>query len=249
MRFGRSFFNPKYFVKELRAYLGADSTLLTLSFTHLHFIHPLRSTPFTLETKSYAGSLPSLFMEEADCQRSSHPTNSFVAVGPKSSYYLQGHDYQAEAYEPVRKAISNNTKLLVFGCLRTSPGFTTTHVAEIDTGISKRMIAPWLACANFTLGNKTKVFRRKHGSCCSKAYSNYYANYIEENLLRTSRFGSTSAITGNAQDLYNSDTKAMIQDPSITVCRDPACSSCNAFRYDRLHRIPSFLFHRLVSSK
>ena len=116
----------------------------------------------------------------------------------KSSYYLQGHDYQAEAYEPVRKAISNNTKLLVFGCLCTSPGFTTTHVAEIDTGISKRMIALVGMCK--PLGNKTKVFRRKHGSCCSKAYSNYYANYIEENLLRTSRFG-LPAITGNAQDL------------------------------------------------
>lgn len=249
LRFGRSLFNPKLFIKELRTYLGGDSTLMTLSFTQLHFIHPLRSPSFTLETKSYAGSLPSLFMAEADCRRSSHPTNSFVAVGPKSSYYLQGHDYEAEAYEPVRKAIATNAKLLVFGCLRTSPGFTTTHVAEIDTGISRKMIAPWLACANFSLGNKTRVFRRKHGSCCSKAYSNYYANYLDENLLKTSTFGATSAITGNAQDLYRSDIRAMMQDPSVTVCRDPSCSSCNLFRYDRLHRIPSFFFHRLISSK
>jgi aminoglycoside N3'-acetyltransferase len=241
-KFGRKIIRPQDFLADLRSYLGPSSTIVGLAFTKARFIHPLGSQPFTLASKSYTGSLFQLFQKELDCIRSSHPTNSFVAVGPRANLYLESHDERSEAFLPIRKAIELSARMLIFGCIRSSPGFTTTHVAEQDSRVSQKMIAPWLSCAYYYRNGNKHVFRRSDGSCCSQAYSKYYSFYLEKNAVRSGLLGSTSALSGQADTLYKIDIDAIRLNSSITICDSPLCSTCNLFRYDRLYKIPSFLY-------
>lgn len=247
-KIGRKIISPQDFLTALRSYLGASSTVVGLAFSNSRFIHPIGSKPFTLSTNSYTGSLFTLFQNESDMIRSRHPINSFVAVGPRAQLYLENHDEHSEAFLPIRKAIELSSRMLIFGCIRSSPGFTTTHVAEQDTGLSKRMIAPWLSCAYYRRNGVKHIFRRWDGSCCSRAYSKYYPFYLDKNAVSSGFLGSTSALSGQADVLYKIDIDAIRMDPSITLCDSPLCSTCNLFRYDSLFKAPAFIFTKALYS-
>ena len=70
---------------------------------------------------------------------------SYVAIGKKAQLITQSHNADSPAYDPVRKIVEANEKCILVGCVGTSPGFTTTHLAEADLGYLKKLpILPWL---------------------------------------------------------------------------------------------------------
>lgn len=74
--------------------------------------------------------------------RSKHPTNSYVAIGKNAKYIFGNHDENSGSYEPIRKIVELEGKMILIGCVESSPGFTTTHLAEVDLGLHKRIIFP-----------------------------------------------------------------------------------------------------------
>lgn len=237
------------FVDAVMNVLGPSGTLVSLAFTKASFIRrPLIEDAFTIDKKSYAGALPNTILERSEHRRSSHPMCSYIALGAQAEEIISDHDAHTGAYEPVRKIMQLNGKCALIGCVKSSPGFTTTHVAEFDLGMHKRFIFPKLISTYYrTESGDLGLFKRRDPGLCSNSFSKFYAHYVSEGLLHTGLVGNAYSILANAADTYAVDRKILKLDPRFNVCDSLDCVTCNAQRWDRLHMLPQFLVRKFTA--
>ena len=237
------------FINALLDAVGSDGTIVSLAFTSGSFLRkPRLEDAFTIEKKSYAGALPNAILSRADSFRSMHPMCSFVAIGKQAEFITQDHDANSSAYEPVRKIVEANGKCILVGCVGSSPGFTTTHLAEADLGHLKRVpILPWLNSTFYIdRDGETKLFRRYDPGLCSKSFSKFYSQYVEEEILSTGYIGKAYSILVPAKKAYDIDMKKLREDKKFNICGNPDCRTCNAGRWDRVHHMPGYLIRKIA---
>ena len=174
---------------------------------------------------------------------------SYVAIGRLAEDFVEGHDENAPAYEPIRKLIAHNGRCALIGCAASSPGFTTTHLAEADLGLLSRVILPSLNTTYYeSTDGQLKVFRRKDLGLCSMSFSKFYSHYVTEGILTTGLVGNAYSIAAPAREAYAVDRRILAREPQFNVCGSDYCFTCNARRWDRLHKMPGF-FLRLIASR
>lgn len=240
------------FLDELLQAVGPTGTVVSLSFTKSEYIwNNSRLAPFTAKTPSYAGALPNAMIVHSDALRSSHPQCSFVAIGKYARFITEGHGPNSEAYAPVRKIIEINGKLVLIGCVSTSPGFTTTHLAEKDLSLHRKFVLPTLFGVTPYLDekNKRKLFFRTDPGLCSNSYWKFYSHYIRNELLNTGFIGSAYSVLANAKQCYDLEKEILGKNSKFNICDDPMCVTCNVLRWDRVHKAPGFLgrkFYRKI---
>jgi aminoglycoside N3'-acetyltransferase len=237
------------FVQALLEAVGAEGTVVSLAFTDSAFMRkPQIENAFTPQTKSYAGALPNAMLQHPDHYRSAHPMCSYVAIGRHAAGFTRGHDAAAPAYEPIRKLIAHGGKCMLVGCVASSPGFTTTHLAEADLGLLSRVIFPWLNSTYYRAPNgEVKLFRRMDSGLCSQSFYKFYAHYVSAGVLRTGFVGNAYSILVPAAAAYNIEHRILASNPQFNVCDSKECPTCNARRWDRLHKLPGFAVRRLLS--
>lgn len=237
------------FINALLDAVGDNGTIVSLAFTSGSFLRkPRLEDAFTITKKSYAGALPNAMLSRADSFRSMHPMCSFVAIGKQADLITQDHDANSPAYEPVRKIIEANGKCILVGCVDSSPGFTTTHLAEADLGYSKNLpILPWLNTAFYIdRDGETKLFRRYDPGLCSKSYSKFYSLYVEEEILSTGYIGKAYSILAPIERAYEIDIRKLRRDKKFNICGNSDCGTCNAGRWDRVHHMPGYLIRKIA---
>lgn len=232
------------FLNALLKAVGDEGTLVGLAFTETSFIkRGDSSTPFTLETPSYAGSLPNTMLAHPQAKRSRHPVCSFVAIGKNASQIVAGHGPESPSYEPIRRVIERRGKMLLVGCVASSPGFTTTHLAEYDLGLHRRIIMPWLSNVYYVdETGTTRLFRMRDGGLCSRSFVKFYSLYVENRILRTGHVGHAYSALVPASEAYDVDKSKLAMEPRFNVCVSPDCFVCNMRRWDRIHHAPLFLW-------
>jgi aminoglycoside N3'-acetyltransferase len=155
--------NRNEFLKALLESVGPQGTIVSLAFTDSTFLWKAKSLePFTLKTRSYAGAIPNTMLAHPESHRSLHPQCSYVAIGRHAAEIVAGHGPRSPAYEPIRKLINLDAKMALIGCVSSSPGFTTAHLAEIDLGYHKRAVLPGLMAASPYIDGegRVQIFRR-----------------------------------------------------------------------------------------
>ena len=227
--------------------IGKDGTLVGLAFTKSSFVKLDNSYIFDGKNKSYTGSFANLMLKYKEAIRSSHPTNSFVAIGKNANYIVSGHNEYAGAYEPIRKIMELNGKMLLIGIASDSPGFTTVHLSEIDLGYHKKIIFPTLNKVQYKDRNNTRVFKRTDLGSCSSTFYKFYSYYINNELLSVGYIGNAYSLLINAVDAYNVDYSVLRNEPKITICNNPDCMLCRARRWDNLKDLPIFVLRMLFS--
>jgi aminoglycoside N3'-acetyltransferase len=237
------------FVEALLDVVGPEGTIASLSFTDSAFIRmPKIGLAFTPQKKSYAGALPNAMLEHPNSYRSRHPMCSYVSIGKLAETFTKGHDEHAPAYEPIRKLIEYKGKCVLVGCVESSPGFTTAHLAEADLGLLSRVIFPWLNSTYYVAEDgQVKLFRRRDLGLCSQSYFKYYAHYVKAGVLKTGFIGNAYSVAAPAQATYDIERKILEKNQQFNVCEDRGCLTCNARRWDRLHWLPVFLVHRFLN--
>jgi aminoglycoside N3'-acetyltransferase len=237
------------FINALLDAVGSNGTIVSLAFTSGSFLRkPKVEDAFTIEKKSYAGALPNAMLSRADSFRSMHPVCSFVAIGKQADLITHDHDANSPAYEPVRKIVEANGKCILVGCVGSSPGFTTTHLAEADLGYLKKLpILPWLNSTFYIdRDGETKLFRRYDPGLCSKSFSKFYSLYVEEEILRTGYIGKAYSILAPAEKAYIIDIGKLREDKKFNICGNPDCRTCNVGRWDRVHYMPGYLIRKIA---
>ncbi len=207
-------------------------------------------SPYTLDSVSYAGALPNMMIAHPHSHRSLHPQCSIVAIGKHAQQLTDGHGPHSRAYEPVRKLIALKAKMLLVGCVSSSPGFTTVHLAEADLGLHRRRIAPWLAISRYVDEHGViHTFYRTDPGLCSKPFWKFYAAYVKSGHLTTGLVGKAYSICAPAAECYAIEREILANNKRFAVCDSADCVVCNALRWDRIHRWPAFLLGRLLRNR
>jgi aminoglycoside 3-N-acetyltransferase len=226
--------------------VGEEGTIVGLSFTSGFFIKKNKNLVFDGTNKSYTGAFANTMLKHPNAIRSSHPTNSYVAIGKEASFILKAHNENSDAYEPIRKIIELNGKMILIGCVETSPGFTTTHLAEVDLGLHKRIIFPTLNQAYYKKGHEIKLFKRKDLGSCSSTFYRFYGYYVKKELLQQGYVGNAYSILIDAKKAYELDCEILKGNPKITICDNPRCMLCRARRWDNLKDMPFYVIREIL---
>lgn len=236
------------FVDALLEAVGPDGTIVSLAFSDGAFIKKADpAKAFTPASPTYAGALPTTMLQHPEARRSRHPTCSYVAIGKDAEKITADHGPNSGAYEPVRTIINLGGKCSLVGCVRSSPGFTTAHLAEIDLGYHRYVVMPWLASTYYVdVDGKTKLFRRKDAGLCSQSFWKFYGHYVRAGILTAGYVGQAYSITAPAAACYEIEKTILAKSPRFNICGSPDCFMCNVQRWDRLHHIPIFIARRLL---
>lgn len=226
--------------------VGESGTIVGLSFLPSNFIRKDKSNIFDGTNKSNTGAFANIMLKHPLSRRSKHPTNSYVAIGKNAEHILNGHDENSGAYEPIRKIMELNGKMLLIGCVNNSPGFTTTHLAEVDLGLHKKIIWPTLNTLYYRKNNKVRLFKRKDLGSCSSSFYKFYAYYIQEEILYQGYIGNAYSLVVDAAKAYTVDCMVLKSNPKITLCTNPYCMLCRARRWDNLIDVPIYFTRILV---
>ena len=226
--------------------LGGEGTLIGLAFTPSYTKAKAAAHVFTSSTPTTTGAFANLMLKHPDALRSRHPTNSFVAIGKNAAAVLAEHGPSAGAYEPVRAVMNLGGKLALIGCAESNPGFTTTHLAEIDLGYHKRAILPQLKGAYYKEAGKTQFFRRRDPGGCSVTFSKLYPYYRKAGILNEANVGAARSLLVDARSAYEIDRRVLATDPRFNLCDNPDCGRCRLRRWDNLQDAPAFLLKRFA---
>ena len=181
-----------------------------------------------------------------DHMRSNHPTHSFVAIGAVSEQLLHGHSCQSETYLPVRKMIRYNAKQIRIGTMNTTPGFVTVHFAEQTLLLDKLVIFPWLNNVYIKINGNLKLFRTKSRGLCSKQQWRLFSYYVKSEILSVGRIGCAYSILSSMSEAYDIEKDVLLNDKTLLICKNVVCVSCNARRWDRLHRMPLWIIIKII---
>lgn len=242
--------NRNYFLQTLLNLLGPEGTIVSLAFTDSTFLWKAKSLePYTLKTRSYAGAIPNTMLAHPESHRSLHPQCSYVAIGRHAAEIVADHGPHSPAYEPVRKLVELNAKMVLIGCVSSSPGFTTAHLAEFDLGHHRRAVFPGLVAASPYLdqNDKVQIFKRSDMGMCSNSFWKFYGHYVRNGILNAGFIGSAYSILAPAKECYELEKKILERNAKFNVCEDATCVSCNALRWDRIHHAPGLVLRKIWS--
>lgn len=235
------------FIDALLEVLGPEGTVISLAFTNSYlFKRPRKDDAFDLTKKSYAGALPNAMIKRDDACRSSHPTCSYVAIGKHSKYLTQDHDHTSGAYEPVRKVIQLGGKNILVGCVKSSPGFTTAHLAEADLGMfSLNVFSGFVSVYYFDSADNLCLFKRQDLGLCSSSFYKFYAHYVNEGVLIAGYVGEAYSIMAPAEECYAIERDVLSKNKKFNICGSKDCFTCNVGRWDRVHHFPRYVLRKV----
>jgi aminoglycoside N3'-acetyltransferase len=242
--------NRNEFLKALLESVGPEGTIVSLAFTDSTFLWKAKSLePFTLKTRSYAGAIPNTMLAHPESHRSLHPQCSYVAIGRHAAEIVADHGPFSPAYEPIRKLINLDAKMALIGCVSSSPGFTTTHLAEADLGHHKKAVFPRIMAASPYIdeNKEVRIYQRYDMGMCSNSYWKFYSHYVKEGLLKSGHIGAAYSIIIPAKESYDLEKRILDSNPRFNICDDKTCISCNMLRWDRIHHAPGLIARKILN--
>jgi aminoglycoside 3-N-acetyltransferase len=221
--------------------IGEEGTIIGLSFTDQFFIYALnKDYVFDRSTPSKAGALANILLAHPEAKRSSHPINSFVAIGKNAESIIAGHDETAHGYLPMEKLLALKAKMMLFGCVNNSPGFTTVHLAQENLGLSYRTPFRNLFGVLYNKDGEKRLFKRKSIGGCSKGFYKFYADYVNNEKLRMGRYGNAYSLMINCIDAYEIEYEILKKNPKYALCDDKDCALCRGLWYYNKIDMPGF---------
>lgn len=227
--------------------VGSDGTVLMPTFTWSYvagmgWTQRSRHHVFDDSIQSETGVLTERLLTYPGAIRSSHPTNSFVGIGRDAHRMLRFHDAYSSSFRPVEDLVNHpQGKMLLIGCTATSPGFSTTHLAELHLGLSHdsalsgkirvRYVDPY---------RRVRVFKKRDIPGCSTAFGLLYDSYRERGLLKEGNIGGARSMLTSAEFAYRLDLEILAKDSSALTCKNPKCVHCSLDKSASLQRRLTF---------
>jgi aminoglycoside N3'-acetyltransferase len=214
--------------------VGPTGTIVALSFTPDFYFwkeNLAAQHPFHRRAKPETGAFPQIILDHPASVRSKHPTNSFVALGPNADAIIQGHDESSTGFFPIKNLIDLGGKLLLVGCVDSSPGFSTVHRVQEDLGLADKTLMSQKRICAVQYDDGIRWFARRDIAGCSAGFWKFYSQYEAEGILTTGLVGGAYSIFADAAAAYGVERKIMEKDPTAAFCDDPCCTSCGLRTY------------------
>ena len=232
----------KVFIEALLEAVGPEGTILGLPFT-LAFLRVTRHRDYVFDpavTPTYAGGFASALLEWPGAIRSSHPCNSFVAIGRLAQVMLAGHDESAPGFWPMKALLEHNGKMLSAGCISSGPGFVTIHWARQELGHTLQNIMRGWWKVFYRKNGEIKLFTVNEINSCSHGFRKFYGHYVEAGKLRAGFVGHAYSALISARDAYAVERPILERNPRAYLCDRPFCYSCRTTWYFNKRDWPGF---------
>ncbi|MCP4761345.1 MAG: hypothetical protein GY870_06160 [archaeon] len=241
--------NRRVLLESILEVIGKEGTLVTLGFSKAFpFYSVNKEFIFNESTPTIVGALEKEFLAYPGCKRSKHPTNSFLAIGENADYILEGHNESSLSYEPMRKIIELNSKMILFGIIKNSPGFTTVHYAQQELGLTKKSLLNGFFRVFYCKDGDKKLFIKRDVGGCSGGFDKFYKSYLDSGILRSGKIGSSSAILVSALESYRIEYDLLKENNSYHFCDNPVCMSCRAsWKYNLIY-LPTYLVLKTLNT-
>jgi aminoglycoside 3-N-acetyltransferase len=218
----------------IREAIGPSGTLVALAFTpDFYFWQKERAAqiPFHARAKPGTGAFAQIVLDHPSSVRSTHPTNSFVALGPNAGEIVRGHDENATAFYPIKNLIALGGKLLLIGCVESSPGFSTVHRVQEDLDLADKTLMSGKRICAVQDGDHVRWFERRDISGCSAGFGKFYGHYEAAGILKSGLVGGAYSICADAVAAYRIERAILEKDPTAAFCNDSSCTSCGLRTY------------------
>lgn len=238
--------DPIAFLDILLGYLGSQGNLVMPAFTQIGSI-TRKPKALQRDSSTYAGAMPKRLIADPNALRSEHPSHSFIGLGPDVRRYFEGHGPHTPCFLPVQRMIEDNAKMLLIGCIETSPGFSTVHVVQNELGLTKKHLMRFAKrYLDHTEAGRNRLCIPEEFPGCSRGFSNLYKDYLAAGVLSVGQIGQAPSLAIDMQDAYEIEKGRISDDPRYPLCSDPACLSCACMNAYNLRAMPGGIL-RVVS--
>jgi aminoglycoside N3'-acetyltransferase len=231
------------FLGGIRDAIGTGGTIIAPAFNRQGFRWERNLPASSPSSIPITGAFSKLLLAEDGAYRSTHPTHSFVGLGPKAEEILRHHPDDGACFQPIRAIVKNDGLMALIGCVASSPGFSTVHLAQYDLGLSQRHYAKYLI--GVRKGNPDgPIFKPVESPGCSDNFGIFYKNYVEHENFACGYVGRSWSIAVRAKAAYAIERSILERDPLYPVCGRRDCISCHTTRGYNKRAIPGALLYR-----
>ena len=213
---------PEAFIEALLAVVGSKGTIMMNAHTSYFPVSEI-NTDYVFDITSstpLTGVLPEKLLKHEGAIRSRHPTFSAVAVGHLAEYLTDGHDECSMPYLPFEKLARVKGKCLFIGI--EGRLVAIRHEAQRRAGL---FVVPMLTGVKYKKNNEVKLFVSVMPPC-TKKLPELNPRLEKMKILRSGKIGYAPSLIGLADNLLESLSSILKEDPSLNLCDDLFCLSC-----------------------
>jgi aminoglycoside 3-N-acetyltransferase len=213
----------------LKDVVGSTGTLVIPAYTSSFFRHRKdKDCIFHKHAESTSGALSKAFLDDPLIARSSHPTNSCLAVGPYADFILKEHDERSSSYLPYQRIIELGGKHLMLGCLADralSP--MAVHAAQEYLGLTSQNWKHGLMQSYYRdEQGAIQIFTRKdYGGCTSFGFK-VIGHHIINNAISIGKIGQGLSAYIDCQKSFQIFIDIYKKNPYQLKCENPKCADC-----------------------
>jgi len=221
--------------------VGSSGTVVGLAFNPC-VLFPWRHKKIvvTPDTPTISGGWAQAMVEWPGAVRSAHPTNSFVAVGARAAEFVDGHTEAATCFAPMEIFLRGSGKMILVGCVKSSPGFSTVHLAQERLGLATRSLLRGLRGVYYERSGRVRLFLRRDNPDCSAGFYKFYSHYVAEEKLRAGYVGDAYSVGIDCRDAYQIEYRLLERDPRFALCDNLRCLFCRGTRLYNKADMPGF---------
>lgn len=237
----------QFFLEAFLDVVGENGTIVTFSYTNLYLPWKLKDDSlFTKKKPSRSGgALTQLFLKYDRVVRSSHPSNSYVAIGKYAHEILDNHTPDSSAYSPFFKMMEFDAKYVTFGCLDTNPGFTI-HATEEALGLTKKTLLKNINQVYYLdVNGAKKLFKRSDPGGCNYGAYRFYNEYYARGIMKIGLIGRALSASVNMKDCFQIEYELIKKNNGLVSCDNPNCIYCNLLRPRKKHIVLNFFLYRV----
>ena len=209
--------------------VGANGTIVIPAYTNSFFRHRKDAgCIFHKHAESTSGALSKAFFDHPQITRSSHPTNSCLAIGQHADFILEGHNELASSYLPYQRIVELGGKNLMLGCFsdRTlSP--MALHAAQENLGLTSKNWKRGLTQSYYRdAQGDVRIFTRKdHGGCTAFGYK-VIGHHVVNNAISIGKIGWGLSAYIDCQKSFRIFIDIYKSDPYFLKCENRKCPDC-----------------------
>ena len=239
---GRS---PKVLLDALQRVVGPEGTIFGLTFTK-SFLFPRRHKEYIYDggNPPITGGFARAVLGAEGAVRSLHPTNSWTGVGADAVAILEDHDERATCFAPLEKMMGLNGKMMLVGCLTSSPGFSTVHLAQAHLGLNRKSLMGPISGVHFQRDGETKVFTKWDTAGCSRGFGKFYSDYLMADKLIVGKVGDATSLAIGVADAYAIERRILEKNPRYPLCAEKDCLYCRGSLRYNLRDIPGYFLRQ-----
>lgn len=236
-------------IEALLSAVGAEGTVIVPAFTRVFPSWRLdKNHVFDKNTPAATGALSRMMLRHRQAVRSTHPACSIVAIGRHAADICSRHDESAPAYGFIRDLLDLNGRMLLLGCVCSSPGFTTVHYVQNELNLAGRSLMKNRWQVYYRKDGLVHLYKRPDPGGDSKGFWRFYAYYVQAGKLLTGTVGGAYSASIKAADAYEIEHRLLEENPRLALCGDPCCIECMCTWTYNLRGIPKFLVARLLTA-